>query len=193
MRARWHPSTVCALCFWKRFLPIIKWIFTPCAENRLLFVLNKGERQFHLCFCCVTQKSRTRGQKSIQATCACFTSGKVGHMPESCAPMRGRTWGHTWLAMKMGEQHWSVPVTGIGYKGNRQFLLFLFLYCTCWCILCMCNDRLHFCVVQERGSLSLDQGSVNWHGYTPSCSDPGAVWAAIKAQLALGSLLPTVL
>lgn len=47
--------------------------------------------------------------------------------------------------------------------------------------------------VQVRGSLSVHQGSVNWHGYTLSCSDPGAVWVAIKAQLALESLLATAL
>lgn len=45
----------------------------------------------------------------MQAPCACFASGKAGHMPESCAPgsPTGGLWGEEeprWT-MGMGEQH----------------------------------------------------------------------------------------
>lgn len=49
----------------------------------------------------------------------------------------------------------------------------------------MCNDRLHFCVVQERGSLSLHRGSVNWHGYTPSCSCPGGNQSTVSSGISV--------
>lgn len=109
--------------------------------------------------------------------------------------MRGRTWGFLdgWT-VKMGKQHGSLPVTGSAIEVVDN----LYYSCSSTALVevsrvCAITGYTSVSAVQVRGSLSLHQGSVNWHGYTPSCSDPGAIWVAIKAQLALESLLATAL
>lgn len=74
----------------KRFSPIIKWIFTPCTENLLLFVLNR-ETKVKGNFICVSVVSPRRaepGDQNLSKRRVCSASSEAGHMPESCAPGR---------------------------------------------------------------------------------------------------------
>lgn len=127
-----------------------------------------------MCVSAVLHRRAEPGDKNLSLLSVCFMSQEAGHMSESCAPgsPTGGLWGEeagssAWMDHENGETTLICACNRVSYKGSRKLTLFLFLYCTCWGVPCLCNDRLHFCVVQERGSLSLHQGSVNWHGYTP--------------------------
>lgn len=98
---------------------------------------------------------------------------------------------HGWT-MKMGKQHWSVPVTGSAIKVVEN----LHYSCSSTALV----EVSHVCAMTGYTSVLCKRGAAChcirevWTGMAiHQYSDPGAVWAAIKAQLALASLLPIAL
>lgn len=130
----WEPDGIPALCVlfaFRRFFPIIKWIFTSCTKNLLLFIIN-----------CETKVK----DNFIYVSFVSPRSAELGDQNLFKCPVLVPV---AWESGRNGQQG-SVPATGPAMKVLDT------LYCSCSSTAlavqasCPCRDRLYVCVCCAR-------------------------------------------